>query len=64
MAKRVRLEELSREELERYAQSLKKRYQQVKFRHDAALEFFHDMEIMDAYSDWVKMKAKSLGLDI
>lgn len=69
MAKKVDLNTLTREELLDVVRTLQKRLRKVRlnhstlrFRHDAALEFFHEMEIFDAYSDWVKMKADALGI--
>jgi hypothetical protein len=62
MAKKLQLADLSRDELEDAVRMYRKRLRQVMFRRDAAHEFLHEMGIFEDYSNWVKMKAKALGL--
>ena len=69
MARSIIPEDISLEDLKEAYQNMAKRhrklirrYNSIKFRHDAALEFFHEMEIFDEYSAWVQMKAKLIGL--
>lgn len=62
MAKRIDPDTLTHEELLIAYAAMQSKLKSILFRHNAALEFFKEMEISDHYRQWVNLKAKQLGI--